>query len=133
MTRLTGVRTGDQPKNWRATTRGLAGDAPRTVTCETPVACGEHVETRRPRQETSGGRDQTARLTRLTTSRTKLEEASTDGSAHSTQGRFPGMTISDELLQMIEKMSEKPDKERTITTALSWLRWRRGNTGSPTR
>ena len=27
------------------------------------------------------------------------------------------MTISDELLQMIEKMSEKPDKERTITTA----------------
>ena len=42
---------------------------------------------------------------------------STDSSAHSTQGRFPGMTISDELLQMIEKMSEKPNKERTITTA----------------
>ena len=37
-------------------------------------------------------------------------------SQHSGQGRFPGMTISDELLQMIEKMSEKPDKERTITT-----------------
>ena len=42
-------------------------------------------------------------------SRTKLEEASTDGSAHSTQGRFPGMTISDELLQKIEKMSEKSE------------------------
>ena len=27
------------------------------------------------------------------------------------------MTISDELLQMIEKMSEKPDKKRIITTA----------------
>ena len=27
------------------------------------------------------------------------------------------MTISDELLQTIENMSEKPDKERTIITA----------------
>ena len=42
---------------------------------------------------------------------------STDGSAHSGQERVPGMTISDELLQMIEKMSVKPDKEKTITTA----------------
>ena len=65
------------------------------------------METRRTSQETSGGQDQPARLTRLTTSRTKLEEASKDGSAHSTQGRFPGVTISDELLQMIEKMSNK--------------------------
>ena len=38
-------------------------------------------------------------------------------SSQHSQERFPGMTISDELLQMIEKMSEKPDKERTITTA----------------
>ena len=85
--RLTGVRTGDQPDDWRANTRGLAGDAPRTVTSETLVACGEHVETRRTSQKTTGGRDQTERLTRLTTSKTKLEEASTDGSAHSTLDR----------------------------------------------
>ena len=37
--------------------------------------------------------------------------------SHDGQERFPGMTISDELLQMIETMSEKPDKVRTITTA----------------
>ena len=41
------------------------------------------------------------------------EEASTDESAHSTQERFPGMAISDELLQMIEKVA----KVRTITKA----------------
>ena len=68
-------------------TRRLAGEHPRTVTSETLVACGEHVETRRTSQKTTGGRDQTARLTRLTTSKTKLEEASTDGSAHSSLDR----------------------------------------------
>ena len=36
------------------------------------------------------------------------------------------MTISDELLQMIEKMSEKPDKERT--TVRAGLRLSRGAT-----
>ena len=33
------------------------------------------------------------------------------------QERFPGMPISDELLQMIEKVAERPHKVRTITTA----------------
>ena len=38
-------------------------------------------------------------------------------SSQHSQERFPDMTISDELLQMIEKMSKKPNKEWTITTA----------------
>ena len=89
-------------------TRGLPGDAPRTVTSETLV-----TRTRRTSQETSGGRDQMARLNEADNE----EEASTGGSAQRTQERFPGMTISDELLQMIEKVAEKPDKVRTVTRA----------------
>ena len=47
-------------------TRGLSGDAPRTVTSETLVACGEHVETRRTSQETSGSRRRPAQTVQLT-------------------------------------------------------------------
>ena len=49
------------------------------------------------------------------------DTAHADGSSstpsHSGQERFPGMTISNALLQTMEKMSEKPDKVRIITTA----------------
>ena len=112
--RATNPRTGGRP------TRGLVGDAPRTVTSETLVTCGEHVDTRRTSQETSGGRDQTAGV--IYEADNEQDEARGGGqhrrfSSQRSQELFPGMTISDELLQMIEKMSEKPDKERTITTA----------------
>ena len=49
------------------------------------------------------------------------DTAHADGSSsthsHSGQERFSGMTISCASLQTIEKMSEKPDKVRIITTA----------------
>ena len=49
------------------------------------------------------------------------DTAHADGSSsthsHSGQEVFPGMTISYALLQTIEKMSEKPDKVKTITKA----------------
>ena len=49
------------------------------------------------------------------------DTAHADGSSsthsHSGQERFPGMTISYALLQTVEKMSEKPDEVRIITTA----------------
>ena len=122
-------------------TQGLAGDVPRIVITETLVMCTTAQETRRTSQKTSGGCDQTVRLKVTCGADDEQDEARgrsqhrrfSSPHSHNGQERFPSMTIKDELLQMIEKMSEKPDKERTITTARARPRWLSGNTRSPTR
>ena len=125
MTRLTVDRTGDQPKNWRATKARTSGRRP------------EDRHYRNAGDVHDGTGDQANELDDFLWLRPDgktqaIYEADNkqDGarrrsqhrrfsSPHSDNGQecFPGMTISDELLQMTEKVSEKPDKERTITTA----------------
>ena len=102
-------------------TRGLAGDAPRTVTSETLVTCWEHVDTRHESGELQRSRPD-CRTQVIYEADNEQDEARGGGqhrrfSSQHSQERFQGMTISDELLQMIEKVAEKPNKVRIITTA----------------
>ena len=83
MTRLTGV-----------TTQELAGDGPRTVTSETLVTCGEHVDIRRTSQETSGGSRPDGKTQVINKADIEQDEAR-GGGQHFGLERFPGLTISD--------------------------------------
>ena len=122
MTRLTGFRTGDQPKNWRATNPSTGGRRPE----DRHFRNAGDVRGARGHQANDSGdlwRSRPDGRTQVIYEADNEQDEARGGGQHRrfssqhSQERFPGMTISDELLQMIEKMSEKPDKERTITTA----------------
>ena len=89
---------GNQPEDW-------AGDVPRTVTSETLVTCGEHVDTTGDlwRSRPNG-------RTQVIYEADSEQDEARGGGQHR---RFSSQRSRDELLQIIEK----PDQERTITTA----------------
>ena len=128
LTHSTVDTTGDQPKNWRVTSR----ESSRPVRFPERWLCARRH--RRP-GELRRDSETAARVSSL--EQTIFFQVVRDRCAFSNeqddarrrvdfvgrlwsptgQERFPGMTISYALLQTIEKMSEKPNKVRIITTA----------------
>ena len=109
---------------WRPT-HELAGDVLRTVTAETLVVCWTAPGVQVNESDDLWWLRPDGKTQVIYKADTEQDEARrrsqhrrfSSPHTHNAQKRFPVMTISDELLQMIEKMSGKPNKVRTITTA----------------
>ena len=106
---------GDQPKNLRATSR----EPSRLVRFPERWSCARRHRRPGELRRDSGQQPVSVPLNRRfpLSGWTRRVNPVDRLSRPTGQERFPGMTISYALLQTIEKMSEKPDKVRIVTTA----------------
>ena len=122
-------------------TQELAGDVPRTVTDETLVMCNDGTGDQANESEDVWWLRPDGKTQVIYEADNEQDEARrrsqhrrfSSPHSHNGQERFAGVTTSDELLQMIEKMPEKPDKERTTPQRVHDSDGGEETTGTPTR